>query len=275
MSILADAALVHARCGWPVFPLRPPGNEPLTAHGFHDASTNVDTVTAWWSRWPKANIGARTGVLFDVFDVDHPDLAEGVADLPELDMPQGPVARSGGGKWHLYFKPSGLGRRIRFSEHCDWLGTDGYVVLPPSTHRSGGTYTWFAATEHLDLTDAPTVLLEAVRTRNGRDLPENRPLRGALSDATDPAGTKCADDRHPRGWSPAGLLRLMETAAVGSRNATLFWCAHRVVDDLRAGRVPPHVADEALEQLEHTARAQGLTASEVTATIRSALRGTA
>ena len=144
MTIL-DAALGYAGRGWPVFPLRAPKNAPYETGGFHTASTDTDTITAWWSRWPDANIGCPTGIGFDVLDVDHEDFETGVADLPDCITDGGPVVRSGGGKWHIYFAPTGLKRRIRFAEHCDWLGTNGYVVMPPSTHKSGGTYTVFAS----------------------------------------------------------------------------------------------------------------------------------
>jgi hypothetical protein len=66
----------------------------------------------------------------------------------------------------------------------------------------------------------------------------------------------------------------MATAPEGNRNATLYWCAHRVNDDLRAGRVTAAAAAAALDALDDAARGAGLDDHEVTGTIRSALRGT-
>src|SRR4051812_46368242 len=72
-NALANAALWYAEHGWPIFPLRPHGKTPLTAHGFKDATTDTGTVRDWWTATPDANIGVATGVLFDVIDVDGPD----------------------------------------------------------------------------------------------------------------------------------------------------------------------------------------------------------
>jgi hypothetical protein len=64
----------------------------------------------------------------------------------------------------------------------------------------------------------------------------------------------------------------MAAARDGTRNSTLFWAASRVVEDLHGGRVTPRAATDTLDDLEVAARAVGLDESEITRTIRSALR---
>ena len=147
-------ALEYVARGWPVFPLHTPrdsgcscgdrdcssvGKHPRTPKGLHDASTDEQQVKAWWSRWPNANIGGRTGVAFDVLDIDHADLEEGTADWPAVQMPGGPIATTGNG-WHFYVAPGASGNRTAFTQHCDWRGGGGYVVMPPSLHYSGRRY---------------------------------------------------------------------------------------------------------------------------------------
>ena len=68
-----DSALEYAaRAGWWVLPLKPHGKEPLTNHGYLDATTDRKQITEWWQRWPEANVGVCTGQRSDltVLDVD-------------------------------------------------------------------------------------------------------------------------------------------------------------------------------------------------------------
>jgi PAS domain-containing protein len=55
-----------------------PGKHPLTPNGLDDASSYTATITRWWTRWPKANIGERTDNLARI-DIDLLDVAEELA----------------------------------------------------------------------------------------------------------------------------------------------------------------------------------------------------
>lgn len=282
---MLDHALEYAGRGWPVFPLAGPKNGPIIpsrhpvgdplrgkcqgacgddGHGFHDATTDPERIRQWWTRWPRANIGAATGVVFDVLDVDHQDYAEGVADLPDAVTEGGPVARSGGGKWHLYFLPSGRRRSIRFSQHCDYLGIGGYVVLPPATHRSGGTYSWFTP-DPLPFTPAPAALLEAVDTRCGREL-QNRSSAGMQ-----PLPIVLDRPRRARGrgWSVDPIIDVMKAATSGERNKVLFWCAARIGNAVHDREITSTAAGGHLDTLHAAAAETGLSAHEIARTIES------
>jgi hypothetical protein len=69
------AALRYACQGVPVFPLAPRSKFPLISaanggRGLHDATTDAARIQAWWMAHPTANAGLRTGVAFDVIDLD-------------------------------------------------------------------------------------------------------------------------------------------------------------------------------------------------------------
>lgn len=169
---LGQAAAWYAgHLRWPVFPLKPRGKQPLTAHGFQDASADLEQVRAWWERWPDANIGLPTGAVdaggcgYDVLDVDgaqgmqdwstirHAECPDGCCDEDVCAAP-GPfdiVARActpgdgvkrGPGR-HLYLPATGRGNSARLSGlSIDYRGAGGYVVAPPSVGLSGARYTW-------------------------------------------------------------------------------------------------------------------------------------
>jgi Bifunctional DNA primase/polymerase, N-terminal len=165
MSTLLDAALGYATRGIPVYPVhwpRPtpgrislacscprgpgcdrPAKHPLVRQGVKEATTDPDRIGRWWDRWPQADVGLATGVVFDVLDIDGP---AGLAALGELQEPAGlrlpgPLVATGGGGWHAWFAPTGLGNRPpQGLAHVDWRGRGGCVLAPPSRHISGRNY---------------------------------------------------------------------------------------------------------------------------------------
>src|SRR6266498_2587381 len=160
-----NAALDYAARGVPVLPVHCPtsrpghevgcscgdpgcgsiGKHPITAHGLKDASTNREQIEWWWRRFPHANVGLATEHVFDVLDIDGPIGERFIRRLP-ADRPLGqlgPVVRTGGGGWHVYLAPTGLGNpKPRDLEKVDWRGRGGYVLAPPSRHASGRRYRW-------------------------------------------------------------------------------------------------------------------------------------
>lgn len=256
---MLPVALHYAGMGWPIFPVDPSTNAPYPgSRGFKDATTNRELVRHWWTGRPDAAIGCRTGVMFDVLDVDHhhDPFGEGVADLPECVV-HTVQARSGGGGWHVYFRPTGLGRRIKFSAHCDWLGTDGYVILPPSGHKSGGHYEWIADPDDVPLAEAPARLVLAVeRSRRGPLPVAQPPVRPAVGAV---AGR----------WNPAGIIGMVATAVEGQRNERLHWAAWRVGLNVRDCTATRAEGDTACIELERVAQMVGLGEREARRTITS------
>jgi len=163
------AALQYAEEGIPVIPLHEPvgteggctcnggqpckanppspGKHPRTRRGVKDATTDPEQITAWWRRWPTANLGGAMGEGADqwVLDVDGPDGEASLTTQPPL--PETRTSRTGrvdGGR-HLFFRmPPGvaIGNRAHALPGLDVRGTGGYVVLPPSRHPSGARYTF-------------------------------------------------------------------------------------------------------------------------------------
>jgi Bifunctional DNA primase/polymerase, N-terminal/AAA domain/Primase C terminal 1 (PriCT-1) len=145
LTKLGEAALIYARDGWPVFPCRLRGKEPLTDHGLKDASRAEEVIREWWTIYDEANIGHPTGQHV-VLDVDGP---EGEKALAALESEHGPLpetltARTGRGR-HLYFAANGTLLRNsagKLGPQLDIRGEGGYVIIPPSIHPFGRQYEW-------------------------------------------------------------------------------------------------------------------------------------
>ena len=70
LRFLRPALVYASRLAWPVFPLKPHGKDPLTAHGYKDATVDEKQIREWAKKWPDANIGIPTGIRFWVLDID-------------------------------------------------------------------------------------------------------------------------------------------------------------------------------------------------------------
>jgi Bifunctional DNA primase/polymerase, N-terminal len=196
-------------CGQPA--KHPVGS--LVPHGVKDATCNRARVLAWWTRHPQANIGLATGHRFDVLDVDGPTGAHAIRTLAAAHglASSGPLVRTGGGGWHYYLAPTGLGNvRPAGLEHVDWRGRGGYVVAPPSP---GHPYRWVAGRDlDLPVAEVPSVLLERLERR-----PPLRPA-GPLQP---PAVGDGPGGRYARAALAEELARVA-AAPVGQRNRQLW-----------------------------------------------------
>jgi len=194
---MIDHALEYARRGWAVLPLHTtdgpicscplgdqcpsPGKHPRIGGGVKSASSDADQVRRWWAQWPDAWIGVATGAPSGVWVLDIDSKApdeeslDGWAALQFWQQQHGELdtlrSETGGGGLHLWFRmPDGrdVGNRQRLRvdgeesprSGVDVRGTGGYVVAPPSGHKSGRSYA-FEVTQR-EPCDAPAWLLELV-----------------------------------------------------------------------------------------------------------------
>jgi hypothetical protein len=275
MTRLLDAALAYAGRGWPVFPCHgwtgticscghrdcdSPAKHPRTGHGLLDATTDPARVRGWWARWPHANIGLRTGVAFDVLDVDGPDGEAALPrDLPDSETVDGPTVETGKG-WHVYLTPTGLGNRTGLLAHVDWRGNGGYVIAPPSMHPSGRRYRWELPASPTfgpksQLRPPPTWLLNLLDPPR---TPAAVPAARGMS-TTDTYGQRALESE----------LGRLAVAPDGERNKHLYRAAIRLGQLVVARQLD---AGEVVEALVAVGRRIGLADREVEGTALSGLR---
>lgn len=137
-NTLLEHALIYASKGMLVFPCMPRGKEPLTNHGFKDATSDHVKIKAWWTKWPDANVAVATGAGLANFDVVDLDNEEAVREwFFRID---GPAVKTSRG-CHIYVQ-GGYPCRGNVHPGVDYKGVGGYVLAPPSVHPDGTIYTW-------------------------------------------------------------------------------------------------------------------------------------
>lgn len=220
---LLTAALDYAAAGWPVFPCHwttdkgcscgnpqrhSAGKHPRTKNGVLDASADATVITAWWERWPRANVAIATGAPGpDVVDVDTKHGLDGgelynrARTGNALGTPFAVVTTPSGGL-HAYYRGSIQGGgAVGRSRALELKAAGGYVLAPPSsvfgrryalqsTNPGAGAGVDFAAVRHL--LDPP------------------RPARPA------------------RDWSRRnfdGLIKQVAESQLGNGNRCLYWAA--------------------------------------------------
>lgn len=181
LSELGSHAVKYAQAGHAVFPVhsvtadggctcrdpdcRNPGKHPVPKNGSKAATSDRDVIRDWWLKHPQANIAIvpalASGGPMVVLDFDPRNGSE--ETRAALEAIRGPIrsaveCRTGGGGRHLWFHaPDGVQLRGTLGPGIDVI-TNGYVVVPPSRHRSGTAYEWAEGRSLLDEDDADFIV---------------------------------------------------------------------------------------------------------------------
>lgn len=257
MSGFLEAAFGYARRGWRVFPLHgivgsrctcgrrdcsSPGKHPLVRRGLYEATSDVSQIQRWWRQWRCANIGIVTGAEsgIAVIDIDLPPALGSLDALIAKRLAPTLTGLTGGGGLHLIYActDGALGNSAGHLPGIDaelpgmdLRGNGGYIVGPPSLHRSGRSYQWLDV--NCAIASAPEWLKQPVRTQVDLD--------GVASADFDGDGTR---------YGLAVLRDEMDrlrAAGVGSRNHQLNRSAFSLARLVAGG-----------ELLESAARASAL-----------------
>lgn len=215
---MRDAAKYYAHVlGWFVIPVWPPkfdgsesdGKIPGRKEWEKKASRSPSQVGGLWAWWLKThgeipNIGIATGPSgLTVVDSD-PRTGGDILGLPlTFEERCTATVTTGSGGTHLYYKTPADKRFTNtagiLAPGIDTRASGGYVVAPPSLHKSEERYLWIpdASPKHgiLELPDCLVELLEAPVVEQSGDAPRQIPK-------TIPRGT-----RQNTLFSAAGMMR--------------------------------------------------------------------
>lgn len=222
-SAACTFALGYLARGWFVFPCGQ-DKQPLTTHGFLDASDDHDTVRAWWRRWPEAEIGIATGksclCVIDL-DVDKEKRKDGIEAFEAYcgSNPHGCalIARTPRRGRHLYYLDldgaHGPGADVANMRGIDVRAGGSYVIAPSGRPDRE----WLEESD--DLTSPPEHLLPLLPPRRGPHGPRGK---GRMS----PSGT-ANDDRLAEVQSALAAI----PPSVGRTTwLTCIWAVHAALD---------------------------------------------
>jgi len=253
-EIRADTARRLHKRGGDIIPL-PARRKAPPPTGWRDRQrATLGQVLSWCA---GCNLGLRTGQPSGVVVVDLDPGSE--LDVEGVETW---TSITGRGRQMFFAMPEGidLGNSAgKLAKATDVRATGGYVVLPGSIHPSGAVYTW---AEGLGPGEVPLADLPAAWL--ARLLPPPPPT-GA------PPRVNGGDGSRQRAYAVAGLAGLADdvrTAPEGARNQTLCRATWKALGFVRAGSLTQAEVEATMTE---AGLAAGLQASEVRATVRSAL----
>jgi Bifunctional DNA primase/polymerase, N-terminal len=227
MDTLAKAIRLAER-GLPVF-FCGRSKRPTLEGGFHNATTNVETLRLHYEKAGGDLIGIPCGQKFVVIDPDlqHRAARQWLKENKDR-IPVTRTHRTASGGLHFLFKPHPAFRH-GVTVHDIWWPAEGLPVYNADT-----------------LAEVPDWLIEAMPPALPR---EERGI--AVVDLTTPLGAYLASADVPA--SPeaafAGVLRKMASARQGERQCLAFWCANRTFELIRDGGLDHADAIAALEDV--------------------------
>ncbi len=114
-----------------------------------------------------------TGEISGIIVVDA-DTQTGVERLAELTTDPTLVCTTGGGGKHYYFRHPGgkVPNAVRFEAGLDLRADGGIVIVPPSGHPTGGTYSWDTEFD-TSIGYAPQAILANIQSSEKRKLDQD------------------------------------------------------------------------------------------------------
>lgn len=243
VSNILQAALHYAESGVPVCATDPGSSKrPRPGLGSLHASTDPDVIRGWWARWPDSNIAMRSGVVYDVLDVDVRHGQPGWASLARVaaaGLLEGAGRRvrtpSGGG--HLYFQSTCRASSAIVGSGLELKSRNVLVTVPPSA-----------------IEGSPYVMTT--------DRPATAPLDwDAVVELLRPRVPVQVERTWDVTADVAALVRHVDQLEPGNRNRGLFWAACRAVE-----------SGGDLRELADAGRRIGLPGVEIESVLRSARR---
>lgn len=174
---LLTAALSYAALGWDILPCwwaekndagamrcacsnaqcKSPAKHPisqLVTHGQKRATKDAGLIKSWWEQYPQANIAVflePSGLC--AIDIDPRN--GGIQTMDDIEAKHGLLTSDllqftgGGGEHRVFLAPKNSTLPGQLGRGVD-VKLNGYIMLEPSNHISGGSYAWEASSDPRD-----------------------------------------------------------------------------------------------------------------------------
>jgi len=203
---MRDVALKYLAKGFSVVPVE---NKiaKVKWRDYQDKLPKISEVMKWWTDYPNADVAIITGRASGVSVVDVDVKSGGLTSLRALNLPLTWTVKTGGGGWHYYYKyspnaPMGAG----FYKGIDVRSDGGYVVAPPSSHKSGGKYRWTYVEG--EMVDFPDDLFVKKEQNNWKEM-----IKGSSNGTRNETATKICGKLmgifHPKDWEECVWSQLL------------------------------------------------------------------
>ena len=182
-----------------IFPVRERGKEPLTSHGFKDATRDGVQIAEWSRCWPGCNWGVALGAPSGCFVLDF-DTQHGLAVFEQSygKLPPTYAVKTSRGS-HLYFLLPRSGMATRKFDGGELRSDGAYVVAEGSIHPSGALY---QCVSDAPIAECPPKLLDQFRSRHRVKLRAHAPIPEGERNET---LTSLAGTMRRRGMSRAAI----------------------------------------------------------------------
>jgi putative DNA primase/helicase len=188
------------RYKWSLFPVEPRNKRPIPTGGKKDngdvfrlrwgqcATNDLNILRRWWQQWPDANIGLackRSGLV--IIDADVEGLQAWTHFSAKYNLPETVTANTPSGGCHIIYRAVDgvtIGNRDLMNgvNVRGIKGDGGYVVIAPSIHPNGKTYTWTygCGPSEIDIAILPMALIEALKPKQIKAEYVPLPVRDAV-----------------------------------------------------------------------------------------------
>jgi hypothetical protein len=150
--------LYYRSIGWSPIPIKSADKRPLVEwQKYQKEIASIEQIQAWRKQFRRQlSVGIVTGRISGIVVVDI-EKGGSINDLPPTVC-----SKTGGGGYHFYYKHPGVPVKntVRIRELTDIRGDGGYVVVPPSLHKSGNRYEWLVAPGDADFAELPQWVLD-------------------------------------------------------------------------------------------------------------------